>query len=405
MLDTSPVVESAADLGAALPPVINDNPAENVLIYSFECAGYFYAGKRVVSSKTAHLRAGDTGAGPLPCGYAGSGKLWRNVLRKHGRAALRWRIVAVLPNATRADWRPVEQAEIARLRATHGDVRDGAGGKCLNWSDGGEGLTSADAARQAAAQFADPAKRARSAAANRKLWEDPDFRARNAAALRDTHGADPAPAPVADACAALLASVNAGHDTLSNACMDIVLLHPAVPQWQLIELAVARGHKRSTATLLYAKATGAAQVLGGVKLESDQTVEAAVTAWPAVLAEAEAMKAAQVAGGKRLVGAASGVTKLALTLMALRFAAVPGGTLARALRGAHEVGTDNAMSAEFSATRRVAARAVALGKTAGMCPILVAALSVPGDPRHAGFAAAQDAAIAIARANQMGIAA
>ncbi|PJN95241.1 hypothetical protein CNY89_09630, partial [Amaricoccus sp. HAR-UPW-R2A-40] len=66
-------------------------PRPDVLIYEFTCERHVYAGKRVVTAATAHLRPGDAGTGPLPCGYSGSGKVWGNVLRKYGKPALHWR--------------------------------------------------------------------------------------------------------------------------------------------------------------------------------------------------------------------------------------------------------------------------------------------------------------------------
>ncbi|RCW88733.1 hypothetical protein DFP89_101169 [Paracoccus lutimaris] len=140
------------------------------VIYIFRCPkGRVYAGRRTVSPEA--LRCWPSrGTGALPDGYAGSGKAWQAVARKH-RDTLIWRILARV-DGTSQDADMAERRAVALVRALFGR-------RCLNLRDGGQGMTS----RDARALWADPAYAERTGAAIREAFARPEVRAKlNAAA-------------------------------------------------------------------------------------------------------------------------------------------------------------------------------------------------------------------------------
>lgn len=136
------------------------------VIYLFVSpSGRAYAGRHLCDHTAFHRR----GFGPLPDGYAGSGKLWQNVARKHG-PAIRWIILRRFgPDAPRAD---IDAAERRAIRL----ARHLWASRCVNLREGGQGFTSADAR----ALWADPDMRLRKLAQVRALNQDPDWQARRA---------------------------------------------------------------------------------------------------------------------------------------------------------------------------------------------------------------------------------
>ncbi len=149
----------------------------STVIYLLTLAGYAYAGKRKATEADAWP---GTGIGPLPCGYAGSGKAWQNVVREHGSSNIRWRVLRIVPSEDRAVWAPVEQRAIRAARVVFGE-------RCVNVRDGGHGFTSADIRRM----FADPVYHARVAASNKV-----NAAAQAAAELDVAHALHPGGGPV-----------------------------------------------------------------------------------------------------------------------------------------------------------------------------------------------------------------
>ncbi len=144
------------------------------VIYIFMCPkGCVYAGRRTVSPEALRFWP-NRGTGPLPDGYAGSGKAWQRVARKH-RDALVWRIVARV-DGTRQDADRAERRAIRLTRALFGRL-------CLNIFDGGQGFTSEDARAVGAMNAADPLWSARNRAHLQKLNSDPAQVARRAAQI------------------------------------------------------------------------------------------------------------------------------------------------------------------------------------------------------------------------------
>jgi len=123
------------------------------VVYIFRADPWVYTGKHAPAGLDAcswPLR----GSGPLPSGYKGSGKAWRNAARKHGIAE--WRIL----------WRgPVSRVNAQEVRAVR-LVRHVFGERCLNIYEGRDGLSGDDA---------------------RRLWADPEYRARISVARQDPH--------------------------------------------------------------------------------------------------------------------------------------------------------------------------------------------------------------------------
>lgn len=132
-------------------------PPMQAVIYIFRCPkGRVYAGRRSVSPEAVRCWP-NRGQCSLPDGYAGSGKAWQRVARKH-RDALVWRIVA-RGDGTRQDADRAERRAVAITRAVFGRL-------CLNLRDGGQGMSSRDA---------------------RALWADPEWAGRTGAAIREAH--------------------------------------------------------------------------------------------------------------------------------------------------------------------------------------------------------------------------
>ncbi len=156
------------------------------VIYLFVSpSGRAYAGRRYCD----HTDFPRRGAGPLPDGYSGSGKLWQNVVRKHG-SAIRWIILRRFPEGTpRAI---IDAAERRAIRL----ARHLWSGRCMNIRAGGQGFTSAEAIAhwsdphvqaKARATNARPEVKARRCASNKKAQNRPDVKAKVSAGLRESH--------------------------------------------------------------------------------------------------------------------------------------------------------------------------------------------------------------------------
>lgn len=135
------------------------------VIYIFRCPkGRVYVGRRTVSPEALRCWPGQ-GINRLPDGYAGSGKAWQSIHRRHGRMCI-WRIVARVEGGRDA----VNRAE---RRAIH-LARLIFGPKCVNILSGGEGLTS----EEARALHADPAVKERHKAGAREAQNRPEVKAK-----------------------------------------------------------------------------------------------------------------------------------------------------------------------------------------------------------------------------------
>lgn len=200
--------------------------------------------------------------------------------------------------------------------------------------------------------------------------------------------------PDVAAVAELFRSYRAERRPDMHAHIYAALRYPRVSRAEFVELAVAAGHNRNNAQNGYSKASGAVVAMRAAHLDAKQTAEAAGIIWPAVLAQAQDLKAEQGRAEER-AGA------LALAIMALRFAAVPAQVLAFGL--AEAFGVANAPG-HLTFTRAVARRGIELGAAPWIDPVLAAALSVKvpgGSPDQSvvlDARARQLAAIAAARA-------
>lgn len=136
------------------------------VIYIFRCPkGRVYVGRRSVSQEALRAWPGH-GVNRLPDGYAGSGKAWQAIHRRHGPMCV-WRIVA----RVEGDRGAVNKAERRAVRL----ARALFGQRCVNIREGGDGMTSADA--QALAS--DPKR----LAGLRARHADPEYVIKNRAAL------------------------------------------------------------------------------------------------------------------------------------------------------------------------------------------------------------------------------
>ena len=162
------------------------------LIYIFrletpDYGPFFYAGKHEVSDEVAFTHP-TRGVGRLPDdGYAGGGKHWTALVKDYGHENLSWRILCVAGD----DWAKAERKAIRICRLLWGEWRG------RNISEGGDGMTSADAKRRSkdpayrAKQreislrlLQDPAYRARPKADQQRMAQDPEWRANNKAAIQ-----------------------------------------------------------------------------------------------------------------------------------------------------------------------------------------------------------------------------
>lgn len=142
---------------------------QSAVIYLFVSpSGRAYAGKHACD----HTEFPRRGMGPLPSGYKGSGKLWRNVNRKYG-PAIRWIILKRFTDAARADIDAAERRAIRLVRTLWAD-------RCVNVHEGGDGLTSADAV----AIWSRPGTKVKKSAAMKKLYSSPIAREKTSAAMK-----------------------------------------------------------------------------------------------------------------------------------------------------------------------------------------------------------------------------
>lgn len=140
----------------------------SVVIYAFRSpgSGAVYLGKHEPKvDPTTWPRRGN---GKLPDGYDGSGAVVPRFHARHG-AAVQWRILAIVPVA---DWPRAERRAIHLARLFFGR-------KCVNRKGGGEGFTS----EEARAMHADPAVKARHAAALKDAIARPEVKARRQAGV------------------------------------------------------------------------------------------------------------------------------------------------------------------------------------------------------------------------------
>lgn len=218
----------------------------------------------------------------------------------------------------------------------------------------------------------------------------PAWQARSAAATRETQGDSPAAPATAAACLHHFKTYPTQGVNLNAALTDAALRWPDIPAWQFKELAREAGLSDKSALAGRTAVAPVVTLLSATHLAAEQTVAAALAAWPGVLAQAEASKATQMEGGKKLKGSSKGATTQALRILSIVFFAVPAWQLARAL--------GMAQPGEIKRPRIIAIRAAVLGVLpAGMCPALRAALGDFGDFRNPAARAAQAAAIAAAR--------
>lgn len=156
------------------------------VIYLFVSpSGRAYAGRRYCDHATFPRR----GTGPLPDRYTGSGKLWQNVVRKHG-PAIRWIILRRFPEGTpRVTLDAAERRAIRLARHLWAD-------RCMNIRAGGQGFTSAEAiahwsdpevVAKARATNARPDVKARRCASNKEAQNRPEVKAKVSAGLRKSH--------------------------------------------------------------------------------------------------------------------------------------------------------------------------------------------------------------------------
>jgi hypothetical protein len=159
---------------------------QQAVIYLFVSpSGRAYAGRRYCD----HANFPRRGTGPLPDGYTGSGKLWQNVVRKHG-PNLRWIILCRFPGSTpRVTLDAAERRAIRLVRRLWAD-------RCANIRAGGQGFTSAEAVAHWSdpqvqarrnATIARPEVQAKISANNTAAQNRPDVKAKVSAGLRESH--------------------------------------------------------------------------------------------------------------------------------------------------------------------------------------------------------------------------
>lgn len=168
-----------------LPAAVVVEPKRQTIIYLFELAGWWYAGKRDVPLKHDVRSWHASGVGRLPDGYSGSGEsryddvvAWKDVKKLHGIEGARWWITEVLIDADGATIEAAERDAIAGAREQFGD-------RCVNQAKGGGGPSPEVARRAAQKRSANPEYRAKIAEAiQRKYDEDPEYRANHAKGIQ-----------------------------------------------------------------------------------------------------------------------------------------------------------------------------------------------------------------------------